>query len=71
MQKKPLCVIQFQFRYVSVSNHYNMQSLIITQQLASQTRTFGVENVLNALIPNRSCQVLYIIFPVSASYKKK
>ena len=51
----PLCVIQFQFLYVPVSTHYNIQSIIVTQRNMQPSRrahspkwTFGVENACNA-----------------------
>ena len=42
IQKKPLCVIQFQFLYWNPSNHYSIQSVIVMRWngwLASQLNT--------------------------------
>ena len=54
VQKKLLCVIQFHFLYVPVSTYYKIQSVIVMQQSASQTRActlimnFRAENAFNA-----------------------
>ena len=44
IQKKISCAIQFNFLYVPVSTHYNIQSVIVTQQAASETRACTLIN---------------------------
>jgi hypothetical protein len=79
IQKKLLCVIQFQFHYMHISNHYRIQTLKATQQNrhparrehAPRTSNFVSKTFLTCKsITNGSCRVLQNFSIVSLLQEK-